>query len=286
MNLDALPYTSFIVLVEFAVGSLLVCLLAQWRGRVAASFVKFAAAMVTVAAAIMVVNTLVLDPKSAIGGYRLDDALLTWVKVGSIAFLAASLPYNWFVQREDPRNALRTGSVAALVGLALVAVVSYYVSLPTWGFAGALLSIAAGTIAVGAVVLAMTLGHWYLVTPRLPREPLEELTLLLVAAVVVQSLLLVVNDWAPVPGRARLYVVRVEPGLSSERERDDVGDGTPLHCRRRRTRRRSFGTRADVPYRRPRLTRNATAVPHPPRIARHPAQPASDRMEALGSRPR
>ena len=197
MNLDALPYTSFIVLVEFAVGSLLVCLLAQWRGRVAASFVKFAAAMVTVAAAIMVLNTLVLDPKSAIGGYRLDDALLTWVKVGAIAFLAASLPYNWFVQREDSRNALRTGSVAALVGLALVAVVSYYVSLPTWGFAGALLSIAAGTIAVGAVVLAMTLGHWYLVTPRLPREPLEELTLLLVAAVVVQALLLVVNVLIP-----------------------------------------------------------------------------------------
>ena len=197
MNLDALPYTSFIVLVEFAVGSLLVCLLAQWRGRVAASFVKFAAAMVTVAAAIMVLNTLVLDPKSAIGGYRLDDALLTWVKVGSIAFLAATLPYNWFVQREDSRNALRTGSVAALVGLALVAVVSYYVSLPTWSFAGALLSIAAGTIAVGAVVLAMTLGHWYLVTPRLPREPLEELTLLLVAAVVVQALLLVVNVLIP-----------------------------------------------------------------------------------------
>lgn len=197
MNLDALPYTSFIVLVEFAVGSLLVCLLAQWRGRVAPSFVKFAAAMVSVAAAIVVLNTLVLDPKSAIGGYRLDDALLTWVKAGTIAFLVASLPYNWFVQREDARNALRAGAVAAVVGLALVGVVSYYVSLPTWGFAGALLSIAAGTVAVGAVVLAMTLGHWYLVTPRLPREPLEELTLLLVAAVVLQALLLVVNVLIP-----------------------------------------------------------------------------------------
>ena len=48
MNLDALPYTSFIVLLEFAVGSLFVCLFADWRGRVAASFVKFSAAMVTV----------------------------------------------------------------------------------------------------------------------------------------------------------------------------------------------------------------------------------------------
>jgi hypothetical protein len=37
MNLDALPYTSFIVLVEFAVGGVLVCLFADWRGRVASS---------------------------------------------------------------------------------------------------------------------------------------------------------------------------------------------------------------------------------------------------------
>ena len=46
MNLDALPYTSFIVLVEFSVGSLVFCVFADWRGRVAASFVKFSAAMV------------------------------------------------------------------------------------------------------------------------------------------------------------------------------------------------------------------------------------------------
>ena len=46
MNLDALPYTTFIVLLEFCVGTLAVCVLADWRGRVAASFVKLCAAMV------------------------------------------------------------------------------------------------------------------------------------------------------------------------------------------------------------------------------------------------
>jgi hypothetical protein len=53
-------------------------------------------------------------------------------------------------------------------------------------------------LAVGLVVLAMTLGHWYLVTPRLPREPMEELTLLLVAAIGVQALLLLLNIAIPV----------------------------------------------------------------------------------------
>ena len=197
MNLDALPYTSFIVLLEFSVGSLLVCLFADWRGRVAASFVKFSAAMVTVSATIMLLNSLTLDPKSAIGGYRLDDSLLTPVKVATIAFLAATIPYNWYVLKEDRRMAMLTGVAAGIVGLLLVAVVAYYVSLPTWSYAGALASIAAGTLAVGLVVLAMTLGHWYLVTPRLPRQPLEELTLLLVAAVALQTLLLVVNVIIP-----------------------------------------------------------------------------------------
>lgn len=197
MNLDALPYTSFIVLLEFAVGSLLVCLFADWRGRVAASFVKFSAAMVTVAAGVLLLNSLALDPKSAIGGYRLDDGVLTPVKIATIAFLVTTLPYNWFLLKENRQMAMFTGVASAIAGIALISIVAYYVSLPTWGYAGALLSITAGTLAVGLVVLAMTLGHWYLVTPRLPREPLEELTLLLVAAVALQGLLLVINVIIP-----------------------------------------------------------------------------------------
>jgi len=197
MNLDALPYTSFLVLVEFSVGSLLVCLLAQARGRVAASFVQLCALMASAGAAVMVLNAFALDPKSVIGGYRLDEGLYDWVKIASIVFLVASLPYAWSVVREDRTNSLITGGAASAAGLTLVALAAYYVSLPTWGYAGTLLSIVAGTVTVGAVVLAMTLGHWYLVTPRLPREPLEELTLLLVGAVLVQAVLLIINVAIP-----------------------------------------------------------------------------------------
>ena len=198
MNLDALPYTSYIVLLEFAVGSLFVCVFADWRGRVASSFVKFSAAMVAVAAGVMVLNSLALDPDAAAGGYRLDDGLNGWVRATSIVFLIATLPYNWAVLREDRHLSMITGLGASAAGLALITVVSMFVSLPTWGVAGALLSITAGTLSVGLVVLAMTLGHWYLMTPRLPREPLSELTLLLVAALAVQLLLLVVNAAIPV----------------------------------------------------------------------------------------
>jgi hypothetical protein len=198
MNLDALPYTSYIVLLEFAVGSLFICVYADWRGNVAASFVKFSAAMVAVTAIVMALNSLVLDPNSAVGGYRLEDGLYSWIRVLSFAFLAATLPYNLAVLREDKRGSLLLGVCASAVGLALLVTVAFYVSLPTWGVTGALLSLMSGTLAVGLVVLAMTLGHWYLVTPRLPREPLEELTLLLVAAIGLQALLLVINVIIPV----------------------------------------------------------------------------------------
>jgi hypothetical protein len=197
MNLDALPYTSYIVLVEFSVGSLLVCLLAQVRGRVAESFLKFCAGMIVAAALVTLLNVLVLDPDSIVGGYRLDDGLFDWVKVATIVFLLTTVPYAWALMRGSKELSLITGAGAAAAGVALVSVVAYYVSLPTWGYAGTLLSIAAGTVAVGAVVEAMTLGHWYLMTPRLPREPLSELTLLLVAAIALQALVLILNVVIP-----------------------------------------------------------------------------------------
>lgn len=197
MNLDALPYTSYLVLVEFAVGSLLVCVLAQARGQVAESFVKFCAAMVLTAAGVMVLNSLALDPRAIVGGYRLDDSVFSAVKIASIVFLLATLPYNWYVFRGNRSMALFTGAGASLVGATLVGLIAWYISLPTWGFAGALFSLLAGTLAVGAVVMAMTLGHWYLMTPRLPREPLSELTVLLVGSIALQTVLLLVNVAIP-----------------------------------------------------------------------------------------
>jgi hypothetical protein len=197
VNLDALPYTSFIVLAEFCVGTMLVCVLADWRGGVAASFIKFCAAMVAIGAAVLVLNSLALDPDSVIGGYRLQDGLLPWVKAAGVVFLITTLPYNWYVFKEDKRRSLRSGIAASAAGVVLIGLVAYYVSPPTWGYAGVLLSFAAGTLSVGAVVLAMTLGHWYLVTPRLPRKPLEEMTLLLLAAIVLQGVLLIINVAIP-----------------------------------------------------------------------------------------
>jgi len=199
MNLDALPYTSYIVLVEFAVGTLIVCVYAGWRAQVEHTFLKFCAAMAAVAAAVMVLNALILDPDAVDRGYALEDGLLAWLRLLSVVFLVSTVPYYLAVSRQDASLSLRLGMLSAAIGIALVGMIAFYIAPPTWSFAGTLLSLLAGTLAVGFVILAMTLGHWYLVTPRLPREPLEELTLLLVAAIGLQLLLLVIN--AVIPAR-------------------------------------------------------------------------------------
>ena len=91
------------------------------------------------------------------------------------------------------------GGLALAVGVAGLGLLAYQVSPPTWGFAGPLLSLLVGALALGLVSESMILGHWYLVKPKLPGQPLQELTFLLLAILTLQAALLVLN--ATVPAR-------------------------------------------------------------------------------------
>src|SRR3989304_4393418 len=66
---------------------------------------------------------------------------------------------------------------ASAAGLAAIALLSQVFALPTWGYIGTLLSLSVGALVLGAVSMGMILGHWYLVTPRLPEQPLRGMTL-------------------------------------------------------------------------------------------------------------
>ena len=66
----------------------------------------------------------------------------------------------------------------------------------TWGggpagVAGLTLQLAVLTLATGGVFAAMILGHWYLVTPKLPEAPLILFSRVLTGAVAVQIVLFV-----------------------------------------------------------------------------------------------
>jgi hypothetical protein len=191
MSAEALPYTLLILLAELTVGGLWVLLVAQWRGKSAESFVKFSAAMVPVLAAIAFAVAAALDVKDEIDGYPVDTSWAGEARAALLAVLVLSLPYVALTVRGARAPALLAGGAASLAGLAALGFLAAEFSEPAWGFPLVLASMVVGALVLGAVSLGMVLGHWYLVTPRLPEQPLREMTFWLLAVMALQALLIV-----------------------------------------------------------------------------------------------
>jgi hypothetical protein len=197
MSVAALPFATFLLLLEFAAGTQAVLLVPQFRGQVAPGFLKLGALMALCGAGLALWTTAALPSGGEVAGYPLDERFLGPMRAAVTAFFLLTLPTTWFIWREDPARGRALGVMTAAVAVSALVLAAAVVRLPTWGYAGALLSLVAGAASLGAVSLGMTLGHWYLVTPRLPEKPLNELTLLLLAVVAVQSVLVAVNALLP-----------------------------------------------------------------------------------------
>ncbi len=197
MELEALPYTLLIILAEFSVGSLIAVLIADARGMVVQSFVKLSAVFVVIGAGLALLASFGVSGP-AFGGYQVEEQLYTPIRTLLAVFLAMTLPYLALVYRGQRQASLRYGAATAAIGVALLGLIAYQISAPTWGFAGVLLSLLVGALALGFVNESMVLGHWYLVSPKLPGKPLQELTFLLLLAVALQIALVVLNASIPV----------------------------------------------------------------------------------------
>jgi hypothetical protein len=198
VSAEALPYTLLILLIEFSVGSLAVLVAADARSLVVPSFVKLGAGMVLAGAALTLLTATLVEALPEVDGYPLHSSLVDPLRAVLFAFLVSVMAYNWFVWRGERRAHLAVGAGAALTGTAALMLGAYVVSAPTWGPAGPMLSLLAGSLAVGGFTMVMVWGHWYLVTPRLPSRPLEEMTLFLLAVLIFQILLMSVNAALPV----------------------------------------------------------------------------------------
>lgn len=196
MNLDALPQTVLLILVEFSVGSLVALLIADARGMVATSFVKLSAVILAAAGGLALLTAFGVSGDD-LEGYRIRDSLFAPVRGVLIAYLAIAIAYALLVLRGERDRSFVAGGAAALVGAGALGLLAYQVSAPTWSLEGTLLSLLVGALALGLVTEAMILGHWYLVSPRLPGQPLQELTLLLTVVLALQGLLLILNAAVP-----------------------------------------------------------------------------------------
>jgi hypothetical protein len=205
LSVEALPFTLLILLTELSVGSLILLVIWDARSLLTPAFVK-TTAFIAVAFAtlpfLIAVNTTAVDE---IDGYPLDSDLMPAVRLSLGVFLALHVPYALAALRESKLASLATGSAACVAGVVSIVLLAQLVALPTWGLAATLISLFVGTAVVGAVSLGMVLGHWYLVTPRLPDKPLTDMTFFAVAMIALQATIIVVNLVIP---------VRIEPTSS------------------------------------------------------------------------
>lgn len=198
MNVEALPYTLLLILAELAIGSLWITLVSDLRGGVTRGFVLTMALCIAVTAALAYWTAVTLTIGTDVDGYRIDASWFSLSKDALLVVTATSTLYMIAVfMGWDPVGRLAgiAGSVAGLV--AVIAFAGMFAP-PTWGFPATMLALGAGTLAMGAVSVAMVWGHWYLTEGTLPAWPMRELAVITIAAIVFQTVVVAINLAVPV----------------------------------------------------------------------------------------
>jgi hypothetical protein len=139
-----------------------------------------------------------LGTPDEVDGYTLGRAWFGPLRVLLFAFVLVCVAYGIAAFARHRLASLTLGGITASVGVAALVVAAGLVAPPAWSFVGVLLSMLAAALALGGTLMAMSWGHWYLTNSGLPKEPLEQMSLLVVAALALQMLLLVVGVALPV----------------------------------------------------------------------------------------
>lgn len=198
MNVEALPYTLLLILVELAIGSLWITLGSDLRGGVTRGFVMTMALCVAITAGLAYWTAGAITLGTEVDGYRLDTGTFAEMKRALMVVIITSAVYVFCVfMGWDPIGRLFgiAGSVAGAIALVMLAIM---VAPPTWGIPAALIGLIGGTLALGAVSVAMVWGHWYLTEGALPSWPLRDLAVVLLFALGFQAVVLAVNLAVPV----------------------------------------------------------------------------------------
>jgi hypothetical protein len=199
LSVEALPYTLLLLLGQFTAGSAILTVFAQLRGTYEAGFVRTCSWIVLTGTAAAVLLAFAMDDRAVVDGFALETGVLAIIRAVLLAMLLFGVAYMFFLRREDEAFLSRaTGLTTAGFGLSVLFLMAYLVHIPTWSAVGAALTMLAGALTLGAVTVAMIWGHWYLVNPRLPPEPMNEMALLALGAIILQLAITGLNAAIPV----------------------------------------------------------------------------------------
>jgi hypothetical protein len=182
-----LAFINWTVLTGLAVGSFAAVVLARIRTDATRGFLAFTAASAVALGVLALVSDVGLPTAVEGGPVAADPAWDVPRRVALIAFLL--LASAMVIALASGRRASRLGLAGLIAGVATL-----LLGAATWGggaLSGAPLAVQLLILAAvtGGVFAAMILGHWYLVTPRLPEGPLVLFARILMALVGLQLLL-------------------------------------------------------------------------------------------------
>ena len=160
----------YVATLQFAAGSLVATVLTDWRAEVTAGFLRLAALTALAGAGLAYL---------LVGGAEPNE------QVCALGLLLLTLVYT--LLQFGRRRALRLvlGGLGAAAGLAGLLLAAWARPSPLLGTGWTALASLASALALGTSTMALLLGHWYLVTPRLSARPLRRLCDLAIVALVV-----------------------------------------------------------------------------------------------------
>lgn len=248
-----LPLMLFIVLIELCVGQFAVMYLLDWRHSVKRSFLILYAFIYLFLTGLTYLFQQGFSSPDLLNSFHLIDAHWTGLLATPLLlFLLLLIPYTLFLlldkkagiandgnatEDETAKPAITTlyvlrmvsGGLAVLAGLATLCVLGMiYRPLGGAGLGGWLVvaGFFAAALALGGVMTAMWLGHWYLVTPAMTEKPLLLSTTLVLVGLAFEVLFFLVGGAQVAPAQAQA-VNQTRPAITATVTATPSSSGTP-----------------------------------------------------------
>ena len=202
-----LPLVLFIVMAELSIGAFAVLFVLDWRNEVKRSFLVTYGLIYIVLTGLTYLFQQNFSTPDLLNTFpQLDKAWTGYLSLPLLLFFLLMLPYNLFLwldkkagvdgkKKEESGGSvprvlrLLSGGLTTLAGLATLFVLGMiYRPIAPNNLLGVftVATFFAAALALGGVMTAMWLGHWYLVTPALSEKPLLFATTLVLVGVLLQ----------------------------------------------------------------------------------------------------
>ena len=204
-----LPLILFIVMTELSTGAFAVLFLLDWRNQVKRSFLVIYAFIYVFLTGLTYLFQQNFSTPALLNSFALLDKGWTgYLSLPLLLFLLLMVVYTVFLLADKKagvdgkvegrtimsrRRILRlvAGSLTSIAGLVTLFVLGMiYRPLASSSLAGVFIvgSFFAAALALGGVMTAMWLGHWYLVTPALSEKPLQFAATLVLLGILAEAL--------------------------------------------------------------------------------------------------